>query len=49
VSTYLLNARRHLLGEDHYHRSVQSLEQGHEGEHIGRMVAAFLQGQQAAL
>lgn len=49
VSAHLLNARRHVLGEDQYHRSVQSLEQGHEGAHIGRIVAAFLQGQQAAL
>lgn len=44
VSAYLLNKRRHLLGEEKYLRSIDSLEHGHEGEHIGRMVAAFLQG-----
>jgi len=45
VSAYLLDKRRHLLGEEKYLTSVQSLEHGHEGEHIGRMVVAFLQGQ----
>lgn len=42
VSAYLLDKRRHLLGEEHYQASVQSLAHGHEGEHIGRMVMAFL-------
>ena len=46
VSAYLLEKRRHVLGEEKYLTSVQSLEHGHEGAHIGRMVVAFLQGQQ---
>jgi GMP synthase-like glutamine amidotransferase len=45
VSAYLLDKRRGLLGEDMYTASRQSLVHGHEGEHIGRMVVAFLQGQ----
>ena len=45
VSAYLLDKRRHLLGEAQYQRSIDSLQHGHEGEHIGRLVAAFLQGQ----
>lgn len=44
VSAYLLDKRRHLLGEEKYLTSVQSLENGHEGEHVGRLVVAFLQG-----
>jgi GMP synthase-like glutamine amidotransferase len=45
VSAYLINKRRHLLGEEKYLRSIDSLEHGHEGDHIGRMVVAFLEGQ----
>ena len=45
VSAYLLDKRRGLLGEDKYTASRQSLVHGHEGEHIGRMVVAFLQDQ----
>jgi GMP synthase-like glutamine amidotransferase len=43
VSAYLLEKRRQLLGEEKYATSRASLEHGHEGEHIGRMVVAFLQ------
>jgi GMP synthase-like glutamine amidotransferase len=46
ISAYLLDKRRHLLGEAHYTASRLSLADGHEGEHIGRMVAAFLKGEQ---
>lgn len=49
VSAHSLNMRRHLLGEEKYLTCVQSLEHGHEGEHIGRMVVAFLQGRQPML
>jgi GMP synthase-like glutamine amidotransferase len=43
VSAYLLDKRRHLLGEEKYAASRASLEHGHEGLHIGRMVVDFLQ------
>lgn len=45
ISAHLLDKRRHLLGEAHYTASRLSLADGHEGEHIGRMVAAFLKGE----
>jgi GMP synthase-like glutamine amidotransferase len=43
VSAYLLNKRRALLGEAQYQASMDSLELGHEGEHIARLIAAFVQ------
>ena len=42
ISAYLLDKRRALLGEDKYHASRQSLEHGHEGEAIARLVVDFL-------
>lgn len=44
VSAYLLNKRRDLLGEEQYTSSMESLALGHEGEHVARMVVAFLEG-----
>lgn len=43
VSAYLLNKRRALLGEEKYTASIESLALGHEGEHIARMVVAFVE------
>jgi len=47
VSAYLMEKRRELLGEDKYHASRASLALGHEGEHIARMVVAFLEKAEA--
>jgi GMP synthase-like glutamine amidotransferase len=43
-SAYLLNKRRALLGETLYHSSMESLNGGHEGEHIARLLVEFLHG-----
>lgn len=43
LSAHLMDKRRELLGEDKYHASRASLAHGHEGEHIARMVVAFLE------
>lgn len=44
VSAYLMDKRRDLLGEEKYSAASASLQHGHEGEHIARMVVAFLEG-----
>lgn len=43
-SAHLLDKRRVVLGPDHYAASRQSLEQGHEGAHVARLMVAFLEG-----
>ncbi len=43
-STYLLDKRRDVLGEELYTAGLNSLENGHEGEHIARLVVSFVQG-----
>lgn len=43
LSAYLINKRRDVLGEAHHRASLDSLAHGHEGEHIARMLVAFLQ------
>ena len=44
LSAHLLDKRRDLLGEEQYASSMESLALGHEGEHVARMVVAFLEG-----
>jgi GMP synthase-like glutamine amidotransferase len=43
LSAKLIERRRAMLGEEKYTTSRQSLEHGHEGEHIARMVVEFLE------
>jgi GMP synthase-like glutamine amidotransferase len=43
LSAKLIERRRALLGEEKYTASSQSLQHGHEGEHIARMVVEFLE------
>jgi GMP synthase-like glutamine amidotransferase len=43
LSAKLIERRREILGEEKYASSRQSLEQGHEGEHIARMIVEFLE------
>lgn len=45
LSALLLNQRRGRLGEALYTSSLGSLALGHEGQHIARMVVAFLEAQ----
>jgi GMP synthase-like glutamine amidotransferase len=47
LSAHLLDKRRELLGEEKYQSSRASLVHGHEGEHIARMVVAFLESTNA--
>ena len=42
ISAYLKDKRREMLGEEKYTAASASLQHGHEGEHIARMVVAFL-------
>ena len=42
ISAYLMDKRREILGEEKYTAASASLQHGHEGEHIARMVVAFL-------
>jgi GMP synthase-like glutamine amidotransferase len=44
-SAFLLNKRRPMLGEDKYATCIQSLEHGHDGEAVARMMVAFIEGQ----
>ena len=44
ISAYLIDKRRELLGEEKYTTARASLQHGHEGEHIARVVVAFLEG-----
>ena len=43
ISAYLMDTRRALLGEEKYAAASASLQHGHEGDHIARMVVAFLE------
>lgn len=43
-SAYLLNRRREHLGEDTYTTSTNSLALGHDGQHVARMMVAFVEG-----
>ena len=45
LSIYLMDKRRDALGEEKYHASRASLQHGHEGEHIARLVVAFLESE----
>lgn len=45
LSVYLMDKRRDVLGEEKYHASRASLQHGHEGEHIARLVVAFLESE----
>ena len=42
-SAHLLDKREDTLGEDHYQRSRDSLQYGHEGHHFARLMVAFLE------
>lgn len=44
ISAHLIDIRRSLLGEEKYAAASASLKQGHEGDHIARMLVAFLEG-----
>ncbi len=44
LSAYLINKRRDMLGEEKHSASLNSLVHGHEGEHIARMMVAFIEG-----
>lgn len=44
-SAFLLNKRRAMLGEEKYLASTQSLEKGHDGLAVARMMVAFINGQ----
>ena len=43
ISAYLIDKQRELLGEEKYSTARASLQHGHEGEHIARVVVAFLE------
>jgi GMP synthase-like glutamine amidotransferase len=43
LSAHLIEKRRALIGEAQYAASMASLAHDHEGEHIARMVVAFLE------
>ncbi len=43
VSAYLLDKRREILGEEKYAAARSSLKQGHEGDHVARILMAFLE------
>jgi GMP synthase-like glutamine amidotransferase len=43
-SAYLLDKRRALLGEELYATSRASLQQGHQGPHVARMLVSFMEG-----
>lgn len=47
-SAHLLHKRRHVLGDEHYSASLQSLEQGHEGIDFAKVMVAFVEGRAAA-
>ncbi len=44
-SSFLLNKRRALLGEEKYSTCMQGLAQGHEGLAVARMMVAFVNAQ----
>lgn len=43
-SAHLLHKRRHVLGDEHYSASLQSLAQGHEGGDFAKVMVAFVEG-----
>jgi GMP synthase-like glutamine amidotransferase len=43
-SAYLLDKRRSLLGEEQYGQTRASLQLGHDGDQIARLLVSFLQG-----
>jgi GMP synthase-like glutamine amidotransferase len=44
-SAYLIDKRRHLLGETHYAQCHASLTQQHDGDRLGQLMVAFMQAQ----
>ena len=46
-SAFLMGKRRAILGEDLYGAGVKSLEHGHDGLDVARMMVAFVQGSPA--
>jgi GMP synthase-like glutamine amidotransferase len=46
-SAFLLDKRRAMFGEDKYQAFTQSLDQGHDGLAVARMMVAFINGDQA--
>ena len=47
-SAFLLNRRRERLGENLYSAGVDSLQHGHDGLQVARMMVAFVEGKAAA-
>jgi GMP synthase-like glutamine amidotransferase len=47
-SSYLLDKRRPMLGEEKHAASIQSLAKGHDGLDVARMMVAFVEGKSAA-
>lgn len=43
-SAFLMGKRREILGEDLYTSAVKSLEHGHDGLNVTRMMIAFIEG-----
>lgn len=43
ISAHLMDKRRGILGEERYAAASASLQHGHEGEHIARMMVTFLE------
>lgn len=46
-SAFLLDKRRALLGEEKYQSATQSLNAGHDGADLARMMVAFIEGRPA--
>ena len=42
-SAYLLNKRKHVLGEAHYAESMESLGHGHEGQDFAKVMVKFIE------
>ncbi len=47
-SAFLLDKRRAVFGEDKYQAFVQTLDKGHDGLAVARMMVAFINGQSVA-
>lgn len=47
-SAFLMNRRRDKLGENLYTTGIDSLQHGHDGLHVARMMVAFVEGKPAA-
>ena len=41
-SAFLLQSRRHVLGEDGWHSRLEGLQQGHDGLRIAREILSFV-------